>query len=457
MKKALEPLILAWRVPELRQRLLFVLGAMIVFVFAIHIPVPNVNKDKLAELINQSAGLLNFIDIFGGGALTRLSILALGIMPYITSSIVFQILTIAFPYFKELQKEGEYGRRKMAQWTRWATIILTMVQSFMASKALVAFGANTPNVSGIQFILTTMICLTAGTMFLLWLGEQITEKGVGNGISFIIFAGIVASLPNQMEQLALGMQSGEVNPFSVIAMFLLFVATTYVIILVTQGERRIPIRYAPRHVGGKQVQAQRSYLPLKMAAAGVIPIIFAVSIVLFPGQIATFYLSTLPKDESGSILQTGMGFNVATTIQNLFSPESVVASLLYALLVLGFTYFYTAVIFDVRDLADNLKKFGGQIQGYAPGNPTRQFIDRVLTRITFAGGIFLASIALLQWHAPALLGLGNTGAGAASTLVGGTSLLIVVGVALEIMNNLDQQLKMRQYEGFVKQMKKGRL
>jgi preprotein translocase subunit SecY len=235
------------------------------------------------------------------------------------------------------------------------------------------------------------------------------------------------------------------------------VATTYVIILVTQGERRIPIRYAPRHVGGKQVQAQRSYLPLKMAAAGVIPIIFAVSIVLFPGQIATFYLQTLPKDADGSLLQTGMGFNVATTIQNLFSPSSWVASLFYALLVLGFTYFYTAVIFDVRDLADNLKKFGGQIQGYAPGNPTRQFIDRVLTRITFAGGIFLALVALLQWHAPALLGLGNTGAGAASTLVGGTSLLIVVGVALEIMNNLDQQLKMRQYEGFVKQMKKGRL
>jgi preprotein translocase subunit SecY len=457
MKKALEPLILAWRVPELRQRLLFVLGAMIVFVFAIHIPVPNVNKDKLAELINQSAGLLNFIDIFGGGALQRLSILALGIMPYITSSIVFQILTIAFPYFKELQKEGEYGRRKMAQWTRWATIVLTMVQSFMAAKALVAFGANTPNVSGIQFILTTMICLTAGTMFLLWLGEQITEKGVGNGISFIIFAGIVASLPGQMEQLGAGVQAGEVSPFSIIAMFLLFVATTYVIILVTQGERRIPIRYAPRHVGGKQVQAQRSYLPLKMAAAGVIPIIFAVSIVLFPGQIATFYLQTLPKDADGSLLQTGMGFNVATTIQNLFSPSSWVASLFYALLVLGFTYFYTAVIFDVRDLADNLKKFGGQIQGYAPGNPTRQFIDRVLTRITFAGGIFLALVALLQWHAPALLGLGNTGAGAASTLVGGTSLLIVVGVALEIMNNLDQQLKMRQYEGFVKQMKKGRL
>lgn len=451
MKKALEPLILAWRVPELRQRLLFVLGAMIVFVFAIHIPVPNVDRSRLAELINQSAGLLNFIDIFGGGALTRLSILALGIMPYITSSIVFQILTIAFPYFKELQKEGEYGRRKMAQWTRWAAIALTIIQSFMAAKALSSFGAVANDTSEARFIFTTVISLTAGTMFLLWLGEQITEKGVGNGISFIIFAGIVASMPTQMQELAVGVSAGTISPFSVIAMFLLFVATTYAIIFVTQGERRIPIRYAPRHVGGKQVQAQRSYLPLKMAAAGVIPIIFAVSIVLFPGQIATFYLTSLPQEMQGK----STGWNVATTIQNWFSPESFFASMCYFFLVLGFTYFYTAVIFDVRDLSDNLKKFGGQIQGYAPGRPTQLYIDRVLTRITFAGGMFLASVALLQWWAPALLGL-NTAA-APRTLVGGTSLLIVVGVALEIMNNLDQQLKMRQYEGFVKQMKKGRL
>lgn len=449
MKKALEPLILAWRVPELRQRLLFVLGAMIVFVFAIHIPVPHVNQPALAKLIKESGGLLSFIDIFGGGALQRLSILALGIMPYITSSIVFQILTIAFPYFKELQKEGEYGRRKMAQWTRWATIGLTMIQSLMASKALVAYGVNEAGVSGTQFIITTVIALTAGTMFLLWLGEQITEKGVGNGVSFIIFAGIVASMPRQLSTLFEDVQAGLANPLSVVAMLLLFVATTYVIILVTQGERRIPIRYAPRHVGGKQVQAQRSYLPLKMAAAGVIPIIFAVSIVLFPGQIATFYLKSLPAG------YTGTGWSVATTIQNVFSAQSWFASLCYAMLVMAFTYFYTAVIFDVRDLADNLKKFGGQIQGYAPGNPTRQFIDRVLTRITFAGGVFLAGIALLQWWAPALLGL--TRSEAPRTLVGGTSLLIVVGVALEIMNNLDQQLKMRQYEGFVKQMKKGRL
>jgi len=443
MKKALEPLILSWRVPELRHRILFVLGAMVVYTLALWVPVPNVNQDALAKLMSNAGGLLDFVDIFSGGALSRLSIVALGIMPYITSSIVFQILTIAFPYFKELQREGEYGRRKMAQWTRWAAIGLTLIQASFAAKAFMSTGVLQP---GMQQFIQTVLALTAGTMFLLWLGEQITEKGVGNGISFIIFAGIVNQLPQQLWQL-----QTTARWYQIAALILLFVATVVFIIFVTQGERRIPVRYAPRQAGrGRMVQAQRSYLPLKMAAAGVIPIIFAVSIVLFPGQIAAFYLRSLPEN------YIGLGFSVATTLQNWFSPSSWFASLLYALLVLGFTYFYTAVIFDVRDLSDNLKKYGGQIQGYAPGRPTQLYIDRVLTRITFAGGLFLATIALLQWWAPALLGLQGSGAGAVS-LVGGTSLLIVVGVALEIMNNLDQQLKMRQYEGFVKQMSKGRL
>jgi preprotein translocase subunit SecY len=441
MQKALEPLILSWRVPELRQRLLFVLGAIFVYVLALWIPVPNVNKDELDKLFNSSGGILDFLDIFGGGALSRLSVLALGIMPYITSSIVFQILTIAFPYFKELQKEGEYGRRKMAQWTRWAAIGLTLIQATVATRAFMAFNVIPTGTS--QFI-ETVLTLTAGTMFLIWLGEQITEKGVGNGISFIIFAGIVARLPQQMWQTA-----QTAHWLQVLAMIALFIATVVVIIFVTQGERRIPVKYAPRQAGRRMVQAQRSHLPLKMAAAGVIPIIFAVSIVLFPGQIANWYMRTLPQDYNGT------GMRIAETINNIFAPGSVVASILYAALVMGFTYFYTAVIFDVRDLADNLKKYGGQIQGYAPGRPTQLYIDRVLTRITFAGGLFLATIALLQWWAPTLLGLQANAGG--MTLVGGTSLLIVVGVALEIMQNLDQQLKMRQYEGFAKQMGKGRL
>jgi preprotein translocase subunit SecY len=441
MRKALEPLILSWRVPELRNRLLFVLAAMMAYVLALHIPVPNVNLDALGTLMNQGAGILGFLDIFGGGALGRLSILALGIMPYITSSIVFQILTIAFPYFKELQKEGEYGRRKMQQWTRWAAIALTLIQATVATRAFMAFGVIP---SGTQQFVVTVMSLMAGTMFLIWLGEQITEKGVGNGISFIIFAGIVNQLPQQIWQTAQIAQWWQM-----LLLLALFVGTVWVIIKVTQGERRIPVKYAPRQAGRRMVQGQRSHLPLKMAAAGVIPIIFAVSIVLFPGQIAAWYLQSQGPNA------TGAGITIAETVQNLFSPESIFASILYAALVMGFTYFYTAVIFDVRDLADNLKKYGGQIQGYAPGRPTQLYIDRVLTRITFAGGVFLAAIALLQWWTPRLLNLPQTSG--ALTLVGGTSLLIVVGVALEIMQNLDQQLKMRQYEGFARQMEKGRL
>ncbi|HEX8464692.1 MAG TPA: preprotein translocase subunit SecY [Abditibacterium sp.] len=443
MKKALEPLFLSWRVPELRSRLLFVMGAIIVYIMAINIPIPNVNHQNMERLFNSSGGILDFIDIFGGGALRKLSILALGIMPYITSSIIFQILTIAFPYFKELQQEGEYGRRKMAQWTRWAAIGLTIIQATVATRAFQApaFGIIDP---GFGNFLQSVLSLTAGTMFLIWLGEQITTRGVGNGISFIIFAGIVARLPQNIWELV---QSG--GTIQLLLLLLLFVGTIYAVITVTQGERRIPVKYAPRQAGRRMVQGQRSYLPLKLAAAGVIPIIFAVSIVLFPGQIANWYLQSHQGENSTFV-------TIAELFRSWFAPQSLVASLLYALLVMGFTYFYTAVIFDVRDLSDNLKRAGGQIQGYAPGRPTEIFINRVLTRITFAGGLFLATLALMQWWAPQLLQLNNTSAGG-SLLVGGTSLLIVVGVALEIMQNLDQQLKMRQYEGFAKNTAKGRL
>ncbi len=439
MRKALEPLILSWRVPELRNRLLFVLGAMLAYVTALHVVVPNINQEALKNLFNSSgAGILGFLDIFGGGALSKLSVLALGIMPYITSSIVFQILTIAFPYFKELQREGEYGRRKMAQWTRWAAIGLTLIQASVAAKGFMAAGVIPNNPS--QFF-ETVLTLTAGTMFLIWLGEQITEKGVGNGISFIIFAGIVNRLPQQMWQT---LQTASI--WQVLALIAVFVLTVVAIIAVTQGERRIAVKYAARQAGRRMVQAQRSHLPLKMAAAGVIPIIFAVSIVLFPGQIAQWYLNGHKTDASGLV-------TFCSWIQGIFSPHSFVASILYAALVMGFTYFYTAVIFDTRDLADNLKKYGGQIQGYAPGRPTQLYIERVLTKITFAGGVFLAAVALMQWWVPSMLGLSGAGG---ITLVGGTSLLIVVGVALEIMQNLDQQLKMRQYEGLAKQMNRGR-
>jgi preprotein translocase subunit SecY len=447
MKKALEPLVLSWHVPELRNRLLYVLGMMVIYVFALWIPVPNVDRGKLADLFNKSGGLLDILDVFGGGALHRLSIAALGIMPYITASIVFQVLTMAFPYFKELQQEGEYGRRKLGQWTRWSAIGLTLVQAGIAAKAFVATGIMEAGTNQPLFLFQTILILTAGSMFLLWMGERITEKGVGNGISFIIFAGIVARFPQVMMQL---FQSATL--WQLIALGILFVGTVVAIVFVTQGERRIPVKYAPRQAGRRMVQTQRSYLPLRMAAANVMPIIFAVSIVLFPGQIAQFYLQSLSQTY---LAAPGIGFKIAQTITQLFSPQSLFASLVYGFLVLAFTYFYTAVIFDVRELSDNLKRYGGQVPGYAPGRPTYLFINRVLTRITFVGGLFLAAIALLQWWAPAMIKLDqNVGV---STLVGGTSLLIVVAVGLEIMSNLDQQLKMRQYEGFVRETPKGRL
>lgn len=447
MKKALEPLILSWSVPELRSRLLYVLGMMVIYVLALWIPVPNVDRDKLADLFAQTGGLLDFMNVFGGGALKRLSIAALGIMPYITASIVFQVLTMAFPYFKELQQEGEYGRRKLGQWTRWSAIVLTLIQAGVAARAFIATDIMEAGTNPAIFFFQTVMILTAGSMFLLWMGERITEKGVGNGISFIIFAGIVAAFPQVMVQL---LQTASV--WQLVALALLLVGTVVAIVFVTEGERRIPVKYAPRQAGRRMVQTQRSYLPLRMAAANVMPIIFAISIVLFPGQLAQFYLKSLPQ---AYLASPGIGFQIAQTITQLFSPQSIFASLVYGLLVLGFTYFYTAVIFDVRELSDNLKRYGGQVPGYAPGRPTYLHINRVLTRITFVGGLFLAAIALLQWWAPALIRLDQTVG--VSTLVGGTSLLIVVAVALEIMSNLDQQLKMRQYEGFSRETPKGRL
>ncbi len=441
MKKALEPLILGWRVPELRAKMLFVLSAIVLYVMVLHIPIPGANTDAMEKLFNSSGGVLGFIDMFGGGALKKLSILALGIMPYITSSIVFQILTIAFPYFKELQQEGEYGRRKMAQWTRWAAIGLTFLQATIATRAFQSASFGILPAGGQAFI-QSVLALTAGTMFLLWLGEQITARGIGNGISFIIFAGIVARLPASLGEL---IQLGAI--IQLVLMLAIFIGTIYVVITVVQGERRIPVRYAPRQAGQRMVQGQRSYLPLKLAAANVIPVIFAVSIVLFPGQIANWYLQA---HKGGNDFY----YRFAETVGQFSSVGkgwySVPVSLAYAALVMAFTYFYTAVIFDVRDLSDNLKRAGGQIQGYAPGRPTEQYINKVLTRITFVGGVFLATIALLQWWIPTLLQLPNMQGGGGSLLVGGTSLLIVVGVALEIMQNLDQQLKMRQYEGFAK-------
>ncbi len=427
----------ALALPDLRNRILFVLGMLAVYVFGIWIPIdPELSAAAQKSL---SGGLFTMLDIFVGGALKRFSIFAMGIMPYISASIVFQVLAIALPAIQQLQKEGEYGRRKISQYTRWLTMVLTFVQGLLVVVAFKTQGAI-PNMT-VFHILRAVFTLMAGTAFLMWLGEQITEKGIGNGISFLIFAGIVARLPQEFWQIVTEVHAGSKSPFQAVLLFAFAVATVVAIVAVTQAERRIPVRYADRVAGRRVIRGMRTHLPLRMAQAGVMPIIFAVAVVMFPGQIMQFLQPLLQGREIFSVDVGTLG----SRIRDLFTPgQSHFAALLYAGLVMAFTYFYTAVILDVRDLADNLKKSGGQIQGFAPGLPTAQYIDRVLTRITFAGGLFLALVALSQYYIPGWAGFSVV----RFSLIGGTSVLIVVGVALETMQQLEQQLKLRQYEGF---------
>lgn len=430
----------ALKFPDLRGRLLFVIGMICVYVFGLWIPVPGINREQLNNLFQQGGDLFGMLDVFSGGALKRFSVFALGIMPYINASIIFQLLTIAIPQIKELQKEGEYGRRKISQYTRYLTVFLAFAQALGVTITLRRSNilAGTDVFSMMQVVLT----LTAGTSFLMWVGEQITDKGIGNGVSLVIFTGIMASVPTQVSNLYQLWRGGAVNVFNIFLLFVCFVLTVVFIVYITQGERRIPVRYGDRIAGRKVIRGARTHLPLRVNQAGVIPIIFAVSVVLFPATIAKF----VPTGQDWKLFghNIDMGY-IASRIADLFTPStSVFAAILYALLVLGFTYFYTAVVFDPREVADNLKKYGGQIQGFSPGLPTAQYLDRVLTRITFAGGLFLAIVALLQYWVPSWTHVESFG------LVGGTTLLIVVGVAIELMQQLEQQLKLRQYEGFLK-------
>jgi preprotein translocase subunit SecY len=428
----------AFALPDLRNRILFVMGMLAVYVFGIWIPI-DPELSKAAQSLK--GGLFDMIDIFVGGALKRFSIFAMGIMPYITASIVFQVLAIALPAIQHLQKEGEFGRRKISQYTRWLTMGLVLVQGFMVVYAFKTQGLI-PNMSPFH-ILRAVFTLMAGTAFLMWLGEQITEKGIGNGISFLIFAGIVARLPQELWQIFELARQGSVAWFNVIILIAFAIGTVVAIVTVTQGERRIPVRYADRMAGrrGGVIRGVRTHLPLRMAQAGVMPIIFAVTVVMLPAQIFQFAQPMLQGREFWGLDLALWGSRVA----NFFTPgESHFAAFIYAALVMVFTYFYTAVVLDVRELADNLKKQGGQIQGFAPGLPTAQYIDRVLTRITFAGGLFLALVALSQYYIPGWAGFSAV----RFSLIGGTSVLIVVGVALETMNQLEQQLKLRQYEKF---------
>jgi preprotein translocase subunit SecY len=429
---ALGPVVAAFNLPDLRRRILYVLGMFAVYVVALHIPVPGVNREALKAL-TQSGGLLNLYDMFTGGAFQNFSIIAMGIMPYINASIIFQLFGIAIPRVAELAKEGETGRKKISQWTRWLTIALAIFQASMTCVMLRQGDQPILLVGGVQ-VVAIVLTLTGGTCFLMWLGEQITDKGIGNGISLIIFAGIVARMPTQVFQTYQLWRTGVLlwtNVFSLLFIWLLTIAG---IIYITKGERRIAIQSAKRVVGTRVYSGGSSYLPIRVNTAGVIPIIFAMAVFMLPGTAAQFL--------------SGVGGTIGPIMDKaarMFDPQqSWVAAAAYFLLVVFFTYFYTAVTFNVADVSDNLKKYGSFVPGIRPGRPTEKHLDKVLSRVTLAGALFLGAIALLSYYVPDITGVTSF------TVVGGTSLLILVGVALDTLQQIEAHLVMRQYEGFIK-------
>lgn len=426
----LEALQRALAIPELKRRIQFVLMMFLIFAIGAHIPVPGIDHNKMSALMQRGGGgLLGLVDVFSGGALRRMSLFAMGIAPYINASIIMQMMTIALPQLDALSKEGEAGRKQIAKITRHLTVVLAGFQAFGITLMFNQSGAGLPFGQRLQII----VALTAGSLFLLWLGEQVTQKGVGNGISLVIFAGILLSLPYQSRLIIEQVRAGTVPWFNLVFLIGAFVGTVYAVIFITQGTRRIPIQHTKRVIGMRQTQAGSSFLPIKVNMAGVIPIIFAVSLMLFPATI----LNALPGE-------TGFVGSLKRFAGNLNPGANAVSMTIYAILVIGFTYFYTAIVMNVQEMADNLKKYGNYIPGIRPGKPTFEYLERVISRITLAGAVFLAAIAVLQYIIPSKTGFNNF------QLIGGTSLLIVVGVAIETMQAIEAQLLMRNYEGFIK-------
>ena len=423
-----------FKVPELKKRILFTLGILAVYRVGAHIPTPGIDGFALAEIFEQARGtILGFFDMFSGGALSRLTIFALGIMPYISASIILQLLTIVSPHLARLKKEGEQGQKKITQYTRYGTVVLSMIQASGISVGLEAMKSPGGTVivpePGWDFRLMTILTLTAGTCFIMWLGEQITERGVGNGISLIIFAGIVAGTPSAIFQSLDLMGTGELSLFIVFGLLLLMMAVVGIIVFTEGGQRRIPIQYAKRMVGRKMHGGTSTHLPLKVNTSGVIPPIFASSIIMFPATMAQFI--------DAPIMQT---------ISAMLTPGNLVYSLIFIGAIFFFCYFYTAVIFNPSDVADTMKKNGGYVPGIRPGAKTSDYIDRILSRLTFFGAIYLSFICILPDYLIKYVNI--------PFYFGGTSLLIVVGVSLDTMQQIESHLVMRNYDGFVK---KGRL
>jgi len=414
----------AVKIGDLRKKLLFTLLMLLIFRLGAHIPVPNINPEAIQQFL--SGQLFSFFDVISGGAFKRFSIFAMSITPYINASIIMQLLTVVIPRLEELSKEGEEGKKVIAQYTRYGTVVLAFIQAMGMS---VALGKNNAVIDpGIGTYLMIALSLTAGTAVLMWIGEMITEHGIGNGISLIIFAGIVSRMPSQIAGVGQEISGGIIGYFNILLFIVLALAIIVSIICVNEGQRRLPVQYAKRVVGRKMYGGQSTFLPLKVNAAGVIPIIFAMSLMMFPATI-------------GSWMSQSSGFN--QFLNNYFNFGSAGYNIIYFLLIVFFTYFYVAIIFNPADVAENIKKYGGFVPGIRPGRPTAEYIDRVLSRLTLAGGVFLGLIAILPNFIIALTGI-------TSLWFGGTSLLIVVGVALDTMKQIESHLLLRSYEGFVK-------
>jgi preprotein translocase subunit SecY len=418
------------------------LGILLVYRIGTHIPVPGVNIEALANSFkSQNNGILGFLNLFSGNALKQASVFALGVMPYISMSIILQLLTAVIPTLEKLSKEGELGRRKITQYTRIGTVVLCLIQGMGTTYLFKNFGENVVYHWGLGFQLMAVLALTTGTIFIMWLGEQITEYGVGNGMSIIIFSGIVAALPGQMTATYRLFRVDQISLAAVILFAAFTLLTIGFIVILQQGARKIPVQYATRVVGRQVFKGQSTQLPLKVDYSGVIAVIFSSSILVFPSTIAK-YVQNVPIVASDQ----GLVYNAMDFIIRNFSPGAFVYYVLYSALIVFFCYFYTAIAFNPTDLSENMKKYGGFIPGIRPGQPTAEFIDRTLTRITIWGALAVCAIAVFpdlltrQLHIPVYFG--------------GTSLLIIVGVALDTMKQIESHLLMRHYDGF---MKKGRL
>jgi preprotein translocase subunit SecY len=449
--KFFEAIANVFRIPDLRKRVLFTLALLAVYRLGGGIPIPGIDAAKFEEYIRSTGGsLFGMFDLFSGGMFRRLTIFALGIMPYITSSIILQLLTVVVPYLEKLSKEGELGRRKITQWTRYLTVVLALIQAAIIAGSLQGADQGFVANPGFGFTLMTMITLTTGTAFIMWLGEQITERGIGNGMSLLIFTGIVVGLPGAIMQMWDKMQTGQWNVLHIAIIIAMMIAVVGFIVLVERGERRIPVQYAKRMVGRRVMGGQSSHMPLKVNAGGVIPVIFASSLLAFP---TTFLQLQYVKDHA-----------YLNNMLSAIGSGEVLYYLFYVALIIFFCFFYISIIFNPAEAADNMRKYGGFIPGIRPGKNTADYMEKILSRITVVGGLYLSILSLLPMimiqgiklqHIP---GIGNwidtyfprwllDGLGV-TFFFGGTSLLIVVGVAMDTVNQIEAQLIMRHYEGF---------